>query len=135
MFFSTAREEINDILSMIVILPHEGRLADSKTQADSAAPSLLVESTRASLPFSGKTIVLTGKLSLITRDRAVAAISSLGGKVSNSVTSTTDLLVVGAESANRATTKLIKAEKLGVELWDESKFMDTLRSFAYEFEK
>ena len=60
---------------------------------------------------------------------------ALGGKVSNSVTSKTDLLIVGADNPGKASTKLVKAEKLGVERWDEGRFMDTLRAFGYIIEK
>ena len=79
--------------------------------------------------------MLTGKLLLVTREEATAAIMALGGKVGNSVTTKTDLLIVGSDNAGKATTKLVKAEKLGVERWDEGRFMDTLRASGYKIEK
>lgn len=63
-----------------------------------------------SLPLKGKTFVLTGTLSGMTREEAKERIEELGGKVTNSVTAKTDFLVVGENPGS----KLVKAEKLGV---------------------
>ena len=90
------------------------------------------DSVKAPLPFLGKNVVLTGKLSALTREQAADAVTALGGKVCKSVNSVTNLLVVGSENSGKATVKLIKAEKLGVERWDESKFLETLKAAGYE---
>lgn len=64
--------------------------------------------------FTGKTFVITGTLS---RDRGDIKqdIEALGGKVSDSVSKKTDVLVVGLNAGS----KLEKAKSLGVAIWDE----------------
>ncbi|OLN22964.1 DNA ligase (NAD(+)) LigA [Domibacillus antri] len=73
-------------------------------------------------PFAGKTIVLTGKLEQLTRNEAKERIEALGGNVTGSVSKKTDLVIAGAEAGS----KLEKAEKFGVEVWDEQRLMDEL---------
>lgn len=64
----------------------------------------------------GKTFVLTGTLPELTRDEAKALIEAAGGKVTGSVSSRTDFVVVGEEAGS----KLAKAQSLGVALLDEA---------------
>jgi DNA ligase (NAD+) len=66
-------------------------------------------------PLSGKTLVLTGTLSR-PRDQIKTELQALGAKVTGSVSSKTDYLVAGADAGS----KLGKAEKLGVEILDET---------------
>ncbi|RNB61455.1 NAD-dependent DNA ligase LigA [Brevibacillus gelatini] len=77
----------------------------------------------ADLPFSGKTIVLTGTLSQMSRQEAEEAIVRLGGKVTSSVSKKTDLVIAG----EKAGSKLEKAEKLGVPVMDEAGFLEILK--------
>jgi DNA ligase (NAD+) len=72
--------------------------------------------------FAGKTIVLTGKLEILSRNEAKDKIEQLGGKVAGSVSKKTDLLVAG-ESAG---SKLDQANKHGVEIWDEERLIQEL---------
>ena len=68
--------------------------------------------------LSGKTFVLTGTLSRMTRDEAKDKIQAVGGKVTGSVSKKTDFVVYG----DKAGSKLTKAQKLGVETIDEDSF-------------
>ncbi|HEX5563477.1 MAG TPA: NAD-dependent DNA ligase LigA, partial [Sporosarcina sp.] len=73
-------------------------------------------------PFAGKTVVLTGKLSVLTRNEAKERIESLGGKVSGSVSKKTDLVIAGEDAGS----KLVKAEELGITVWNETELVDAL---------
>jgi DNA ligase (NAD+) len=64
--------------------------------------------------LSGKTFVITGTLSGLSRDEAGALIEANGGKVSGSVSAKTDYLLAGEAAGS----KLAKAEKLGVAVID-----------------
>jgi DNA ligase (NAD+) len=66
--------------------------------------------------LSGKTLVLTGTLPTMSRDKAKELIEAAGGKVSGSVSKKTDYVVAGAEAGN----KLDKAQELGVPILDEA---------------
>lgn len=73
-------------------------------------------------PFAGKTIVLTGKLTELTRGEAKEQIESLGGSVSGSVSKKTDLVIAGEDAGS----KLTKAQELEIEIWDEQAMLDAL---------
>jgi len=74
---------------------------------------------RGAQPLAGKTFVLTGTLAGLGRDQAKAAIESLGGKVTSSVSSQTDYLVVGESPGS----KLDKARKIGIATLNEREFL------------
>ena len=65
--------------------------------------------------FSEKTFVLTGTLSTLTREEAGLEIEKRGGKVTNSVTKKTDIVVVGENPGS----KYEKAKNLGITIWSE----------------
>ena len=71
-------------------------------------------------PLTGKTFVLTGALSSLTRGQAEERIKSLGGTISSGVTKKTDYLVVGADPGS----KLEKAQRLKVPVVDEAAFLE-----------
>ena len=69
--------------------------------------------------FVDKTFVLTGSLLSITRSAAKEKIESLGGKVTDSVSSKTDVVIVGDAPGS----KFEKAQKLGITIWNEDEFL------------
>lgn len=72
-------------------------------------------------PFSGKSFVLTGTLS-IPREEAAKRIADAGGKVVSSVSKKTDAVIAGDDPGS----KLEKARSLGVAVWDEARFRKAL---------
>lgn len=73
--------------------------------------------------FSGKTVVLTGTLHLLTREEATERLESLGAKVTGSVSKKTDLVIAG----EKAGSKLAKAQQLGIQvIEDEHEFVRLL---------
>ena len=73
--------------------------------------------------FLNKTFVLTGTLTDITRDKAKELIENKGGKVTNSVTKKTDIVIVGDNPGSKYT----KAQELKIEIWDEETFLNIIQ--------
>jgi len=78
--------------------------------------------------LEGLTIVITGKLEKITRKEAQELVEQAGGKITGSVSSKTNLLIAG----EKAGTKIKKAEELGVEVINESKFLELIKHQSEE---
>lgn len=78
------------------------------------------ESIDADNPFFGKTIVITGKFSALSRDELTSIMQGFGAKVTGSVSSKTDYLLCGEDAGS----KLSKAEKLGVTVLSEDKLKE-----------
>lgn len=74
--------------------------------------------------LSGKTFVLTGTLSSMTRNEAKERIRSLGGDISNSVSKETDFVIAGENPGS----KYDKALKLGVNILTEEEFKNLLKT-------
>ena len=72
--------------------------------------------------FSGMTFVLTGALTLFTRDAATEKIESFGGKASGSVSKKTTYVVAGENAGS----KLRKANELGIPVLTEEEFLKML---------
>jgi hypothetical protein len=106
-----------------VVLDATWRPTGAAPEAPSPAPAPAAPSP-APLPinFAGKTVVLTGTLSTMTRDQAGAALKALGASVSGSVSSKTDYLIAG----EKAGSKLTKAQSLGVPVLDEAQLQALL---------
>lgn len=76
------------------------------------------EAPKAQGAFTGKTVVLTGTLSSLSRAEAKEAVERRGGRIAGSVSKKTDLVVAGDDAGS----KLKKAEELGVKVVDEKAF-------------
>ena len=86
-------------------------------------PQYEINETKSNNIFSGKTVVLTGKLVELTRNEAKEFLEKNGAKVTGSVTSKTDLVIAG----EKAGSKLTKAEQLGIEVINEEQFANMVR--------
>ncbi|MCF8113162.1 MAG: NAD-dependent DNA ligase LigA [Desulfotignum sp.] len=91
---------------------------------------VVIKNTMAGTPkeknhvFAGKTLVLTGTLTAMTRAEAKKNLLALGAKVTGSVSARTDFLVAGKEAGS----KLAKARTLHVPVLDEDRFLEMLGS-------
>lgn len=72
--------------------------------------------------FAGKTVVLTGSLTILSRDEAKDRLAALGAKVSGSVSKKTDLVIAGEAAGS----KLAKAQELGITVIDEAEMIRLL---------
>ena len=93
--------------------PHNVEVVDELLRHVTPTPLVAVQ---ASSPVSGKTVVFTGALEMMTREEAKSMAERLGAKVAGSVSKKTDLLVAGPGAGS----KLKDAEKHGVEVIDEA---------------
>jgi DNA ligase (NAD+) len=98
--------------------PRNARVIDALIQHKVRWPAAQRPSAGNS-PLSGKTVVLTGKLSTMSRDEAGDYVRELGGKVASSVSKNTDYVVVGDDAGS----KLKKATQLGVKVLEEDEFL------------
>ncbi|MEM6557779.1 MAG: BRCT domain-containing protein, partial [Pseudomonadota bacterium] len=96
------QDMIRDLLSEITVIDGEAPASES--------------------PVAGKTVVFTGTLEAMTRDEAKARATSLGAKVSGSVSGRTDILVAGPGAGS----KLKKAQDLGVTVMTEAEWIDLI---------
>jgi NAD-dependent DNA ligase len=74
------------------------------------------------MDVKGKTVVLTGSLTTLTRDEAEAKLKKLGARVTGSVSANTDILFAG----EKAGSKLAKAKRLGIEIYGEAELCELL---------
>ncbi|MCC5883778.1 MAG: NAD-dependent DNA ligase LigA [Halomonas sp.] len=76
-------------------------------------------------PLAGQTWVLTGSLESMTRDEGKERLQALGAKVAGSVSKKTTAVVAGEAAGS----KLAKAQELGVEVLDETVFVERLEAW------
>ncbi|MCM0598685.1 NAD-dependent DNA ligase LigA [Periweissella fabalis] len=72
--------------------------------------------------FSGQKVVLTGKLTTLTREGAKEWLEAHGADVVGSVSKKTNLVIAGMDAGS----KLTKAEALGIEVWSEERFVSAM---------
>lgn len=102
---------------------HNLEVIDKLRQAGVCWPDPEQPAQADALPFSGKTFVLTGKLSQ-SRDVYKQQLIALGAKIAGSVSKNTDFVVAGEDAGS----KLAKAQQLGVEVLDESGLLELMPS-------
>jgi len=73
--------------------------------------------------LKGMTVVLTGTLVSLSREKATELIEANGGKVTSSVSKRTSFLVAGSDAGS----KLQKAQELGVKVIDEEELSELLQ--------
>lgn len=73
-------------------------------------------------PLHGRTLVLTGTLTSMTRAQASARLEALGARMAGSVSRKTSAVIAG----DHAGSKLEQARRIGVEIWDEARLLQVL---------
>ena len=86
-------------------------------------PAPIAQDSAAAKEWQGKRVVLTGKLNEMTRDQAKQWLEERGANVTGSVSKKTDLVIAG----EKAGSKLTKAQDLGIEVWNESRFAQAMK--------
>ena len=78
------------------------------------------------MDFNGKTVVVTGTFSNLSRAQAESGLTGLGAKVTGSVSKKTDYVFVGTDAGS----KLAKAQELGIPVLSESDLVKLLAGGA-----
>lgn len=128
-----AVEDIGEITAEMVTdyfsLPETRTLIDKlrdagvrTANAETPAGSMSGDSSSGDERFAGRTFVLTGTLSSMTREEASLKIKSRGGKVTGSVSAKTSYVIAGTEAGS----KLTKANALGIPVLSEDAFLALL---------
>ncbi len=123
---SEARAELDSIVGIGAAIAEEladffGEPRNLRTLDELAAELTIADAERVEQgdsELAGKTLVFTGTLETMTRPEAKARAEALGAKVTDSVSSKTDLVVVGADAGSKAR----KAAELGVRTLSETEW-------------
>ncbi|MEM8551107.1 MAG: NAD-dependent DNA ligase LigA, partial [Pseudomonadota bacterium] len=108
---------VADALAAFFAEPHNVAALDALAAELTVEPELGATTQSA---ISGKSIVFTGSLEAMTRDEAKARAEVLGARVVGSISKKTDVVVAGPGAGS----KLTKAEALGLDVWDEARWLE-----------
>ncbi len=111
--------ELMDSIAKFLHEPHNRKVIARLT---GPRAGVRLRQTAAAPAPEGKTFVLTGALSSMTREQAQSELEARGHKVASSVSQKTDFVVAGADAGS----KLDKARGLGVKVLDEREFLELL---------
>lgn len=119
----TAMDDVGEIVarSIIDFFADEGNQQEID-RLHQAGVQPTVHEVQTGGALEGMTVVITGTLSMMTRQQAEQAVRDAGGNAASSVSKKTSMVVAG-ESAG---SKLEKANKLGVRVIDEAAFREML---------
>ena len=114
--------EVAGSLVSFMAEPANQALLDRLTGPETGFTLIPPEKPAGGRALAGKSVVLTGTLSTMTRDEAAARVQAAGGRVTSNVSRKTDYVVVGADPGSKAR----KAAELEVTVLDEEAFLAML---------
>ncbi|WP_077368509.1 NAD-dependent DNA ligase LigA [Anaerosalibacter sp. Marseille-P3206] len=117
--------DIGDVIANSIIeFFHDSKILESieKLLNEGVNPVYEEDDTVGESFFSGKTVVITGTIEGISRAEIKEKIEKMGGKVTGSVSSKTDYVIVGESPGS----KYEKALSLGIEIIDSVRLMELI---------
>ncbi|HEX2764910.1 MAG TPA: NAD-dependent DNA ligase LigA [Allosphingosinicella sp.] len=97
--------------------PHNRQVVEDLFEAGLSPTDVIWETKQSEV--SGKTLVFTGTLEMLSRDEAKAQAERLGARVAGDVSKKTDMLIVGPGAGS----KLKKAQELGIRIENEAEWL------------
>ncbi len=95
---------------------------ENKNEAFKIIELLNIEPIKSKNKSNNKTILFTGTLETLSRDRAKELAKNHGFKIASSVSKNLDFLIIG----EKAGTKLNKAKEIGIKILNEKEFLDLI---------
>ena len=119
-------EAINDIgptiakqITVFFAQAHNRELIDKLLEYGINWPKSVPIDAVAQQQLAGQTFVLTGSLTMMTREEAKTRLQNLGAKITDHVSKNTSYVVAGAEPGS----KLAKAQSLGIKIINEAELL------------
>lgn len=112
--------------ALVALLGGESSIEQGKaqlTQKKAAEKKAIAKQVSPIAGLAGKNVAVTGTMSQMTRADITKALTLAGAVVGSSVSSKTELLIVG----EKAGSKLAKAESMGIEIWTEDDLVARLK--------
>lgn len=112
--------------ALVALLGGESSIEQGKaklSQKKAAEKKAIAKQVSPIAGLAGKNVAVTGTMSQMTRADITKALTLAGAIVGSSVSSKTELLIVG----EKAGSKLEKAESLGIEIWTEDDLVARLK--------